>query len=211
MTFTELFQISVKELVRQKIPFVVGGVLIASIYRLEKRAMMSVQLIVDSEPKEMLFLEGLLLAKPFEMILPDSNLPRHVTPIDSISQVKKVLFLEVSEDPRLGLEIVFHNLPWIPEAIERAQYNRLDFGFALLPALTVEDIIVAKLYSSTQSSDRYLDLDDLQNIFQANHDLDLGYITNQINKLSLGFHKSLWEYAPEGLRRIGRSTGKHFL
>jgi hypothetical protein len=91
--------------------------------------------------------------------------------------------------------------------LERSKNNQLEFGFGQIPTMSVEDIIIAKLYAATYGESRHQDLDDVQNILRAKPDLDLAYLTNQLNKFSLDFPKSLWEDASEGLRRIGRQAG----
>jgi len=207
VTFTDLLQKATKALQDRGIPFAVGGILVASVYRKEKRAMNNLALLVNAAPKDISFLTDIFPGELSETLLPDSAVIHGVKAVRSLATVKNVLVINVDSKVNLGLEIVFSTFPWFKEAFERAQYNRIDFGFGSIPSLTVEDVIIAKLYSSTVAEDRYLDRDDVQNILQAKHELDLAYLTKQINKFSLEFPKSLWEDASEGLRRIGRSTG----
>lgn len=83
------------------------------------------------------------------------------------------------------IDILLPELPWIPEAIERAQHNRLDLGFAKVPVITPEDLILAKCYAVKNSPDRFQDLDDLKEIFQNKSDLDLEYLRERLIKLEL--------------------------
>jgi hypothetical protein len=51
-----------------------------------------------------------------------------------------VLGREDNQGTFVGIDFLLPVLPWIPLAVERAQANCLDFGFALLPTITLEDL-----------------------------------------------------------------------
>jgi len=208
VTFSELLKTAAARLQEQKIPFVVGGTLVASIYRLEKRAMNHVSLLVDCRAQDLSFFSGLFPEPYTEFQLPDSNPIDGFKTLKSISDATGVLVLGANKQKNLRLELVMPSFPWFSDAFSRAQYNCLDFSFATLPTMTVEDIIIAKLYSATVGEHRYLDLDDVLSILRAAHPLDLSYLTNSFNRLKLDFPRSLWSDAPEGLRRIARSASK---
>lgn len=85
----------------------------------------------------------------------------------------------------VGIDFLLPVLPWIPGAVLRAQSNLLDFGFAKLPTITVEDLLVAKLYAFQGTPSRVTDLDDIRSILQAQTGIDMSYIRSQMTLLSL--------------------------
>ncbi|MBL7662468.1 nucleotidyl transferase AbiEii/AbiGii toxin family protein [bacterium] len=92
--------------------------------------------------------------------------------------------------------------PWFENALERAKDNLLNYGFAKLPTITIEDIIVAKLFSLAIEPSRFSDLDDLKSIFLANHNLDLAYLSGQCESLALIVPREISSFAPKALKRF---------
>lgn len=91
------------------------------------------------------------------------------------------------------IDILLPILPWVEDAVERAQYNKINLGFALVPVITPEDLIIAKSYSFQNSNDRFQDLDDMKEIFETVKDIDWNYVDNKLAE----FHLSI----PELLQR----------
>ena len=70
--------------------------------------------------------------------------------------------------------------------------------------LNVEDVIIAKLYSVNNDATRFKDLDDLQSIFLAEHELDLDYLCGQMQKLHLKVPRQIKDIAPRVLGVISK-------
>ncbi|MCB0358101.1 MAG: nucleotidyl transferase AbiEii/AbiGii toxin family protein [Bdellovibrionales bacterium] len=102
------------------------------------------------------------------------------------------------------IDFLLPAFPWAAPAVERAQQNRIDFGFGRLPTMTPEDVIVAKTFALAIDRSRFRDLDDLQAIFRAENELDLVYLVEQFERLSLALPEALHEEAPAALRRVSR-------
>lgn len=103
----------------------------------------------------------------------------------------------------IGLDFILPSMPWFESALQRAELNRIDFGLSQkIPSLTVEDVIVSKLFALKNKPQRFSDLDDLQSIFAAKHDLDLPYILDVMMKLELTIPRVLKEFAPKVLCQI---------
>jgi hypothetical protein len=83
------------------------------------------------------------------------------------------------------IDILLPDLPWVRKAVERAQHNRLNLGFAAVPVITPEDLIIAKCYSLRNSPDRFQDLDDLKEILMSVEDLDRDYLEISLQALGL--------------------------
>ncbi|MCC6933199.1 MAG: hypothetical protein IT292_08095 [Deltaproteobacteria bacterium] len=107
-----------------------------------------------------------------------------------------------------GVDILLSTIPWVPEAVRRAQNNLLDFGFGPIPAITVEDIIMAKFVSLANASGRDKDVDDLKSIFKATKDIDLKYLIGQMTKLEVGVPPAVNKTAPEILLKVSRDIKK---
>lgn len=80
----------------------------------------------------------------------------------------------------VGIDFLLPVLPWIRPAVQRAQANLLDFGFAKLPTVTVEDLFVAKLFALQGTPERHADLDDLTSMARARPAFDEPYFRAQL-------------------------------
>ncbi len=65
------------------------------------------------------------------------------------------------------LDFILPSLPWVTEAVHRAQVNLIDFGFGEIPTITPEDLILAKAYALTVSPNRVTDKDDIDSILKG--------------------------------------------
>ncbi len=92
------------------------------------------------------------------------------------------------------VDILLPELPWIPEAVKRAQYNLVDLGFAEVPVITPEDLILAKSYALHNSPDRFQDLDDLKEIMTNIKDLDFDYVRERLRVLQLKIPAAVRKY-----------------
>ena len=97
------------------------------------------------------------------------------------------------------IDILLPELPWVAPAIGRAQYNKLNLGFAIVPVITPEDLIVAKCYALNNAPDRFQDLDDLKDLFQSVRDIDVDYIRRHLGELKLSVPDAVQKYAPARL------------
>jgi hypothetical protein len=107
-----------------------------------------------------------------------------------------------------GLDILLPAIPWVPDAVRRAQNNRIDYGFGATPTITIEDVIVAKLAALRAFPSRWKDLDDLTSIFSTRSELDLVYLTGQMRRFDLVLPEALRGAAPDLLARTSREVEK---
>ena len=110
----------------------------------------------------------------------------------------------ITSEPRDGelagiLDILLPDIPWVQEAVERAQSNLIDLGFAMVPVITPEDLIVAKCLSARNAPDRFQDLDDLKQLFRDVKDLDFDYLRRRLHELSLVIPEAIRPFAPTSL------------
>ena len=98
------------------------------------------------------------------------------------------------------IDILLPTLPWVEEAIERAQANKIDLGFADVPVITPEDLVVAKCYALKDNPQRFQDLDDLKEIFESVDLLDLDYVDDALSRHRLKIPEVLGRSIPKRLR-----------
>jgi hypothetical protein len=98
-------------------------------------------------------------------------------------------------DYEATIDILLPNLPWVENAIERGSNHKIDFKFSVVPTITIEDLILAKLFALSIEPDRFQDIDDLKSIFLHNKKMDFSYLVSEMKNLKLEIPKVLHEYA----------------
>jgi hypothetical protein len=175
---------AIEELERNHISYALAGGLVASLYRKDPRATADIDfaiLSVDVKKAEAT-LKALSLNVHF---LRKANLEGG--PAFAIKRQNTPVFILCgrSEIEEIGVDLILANMPWVNEALERAQSNLINFGKISVPCITVEDLIISKLYSVNNQATRFMDLDDLKSIFESKSELDWGYLNHQIKKFNL--------------------------
>ena len=105
-----------------------------------------------------------------------------------------------------GVDLLLCGFPWVEDAARRAQGHEVDFGFGPVPVLTLEDDLLAKLWALQASPLRAKDLDDLQSIIDANHDLDIAYLAGQIGRLKIVIPPQAEPLLPESILQLSRDA-----
>ena len=74
----------------------------------------------------------------------------------------------------LGVDFLVPEMPWVKEAVTRAQTNLMEIGLPYtVPILTPEDLIISKLFAYRDKKTRYKNLDDLRELLPAKESLDI--------------------------------------
>ncbi len=215
MDLIGFFKEVVKALKASGADYALAGGLVASIYRKNERTTNDLDFLIFSGKKTQAVassmirsfeLEPHIIRKAFLSGGPMFAIKRNdTTPYIIAGRAKK-------DEKKIGLDFILPEMPWFEEAIERAKFNELDFGFGPIPCLTKEDVIISKLYSLQNDRSRFNDLDDLKSIFQAGLDIDIPYICGQMQKLQLVTPDSLKDFAPRSLlltsKRVRRASRK---
>lgn len=117
---------------------------------------------------------------------------------------QRALCMVTSEPPASELtglvDILLPEVPWVLDAVGRAQDNLIDLGFAKVPVITAEDLILAKCYAVRNSPDRFQDLDDLKQLFKDVQDLDTDYLRRRLVELKQTIPEHIKQFAPDVLR-----------
>jgi len=169
---------------KDQIPFALAGGLVASLYRKEPRATADIDfaILTEDAKKAEACLRALGLKVQF---LRKANLEGG--PAFAIKRQNTPIFILCgrSSNEEIGVDLILSNMPWVEGALERSHANPIDFGFGAIPCITIEDLVLAKLYSVRNQSTRFMDLDDLKSIFESKNDLDWSYLNYQIKILNL--------------------------
>lgn len=116
---------------------------------------------------------------------------------------ERALCMVTSEPPGSELtglvDILLPEVPWVLDAVGRAQDNLIDLGFAKVPVITPEDLILAKCYAVRNSPDRFQDLDDLKQLFKDVRDLDTDYLRRRLVELKLTIPDQIKQFVPDVL------------
>lgn len=127
-----------------------------------------------------------------------------VIPLGKGEKARKAACM-VTSQPEEGevaglVDILLPELPWVPAAVARAQHNIIDLGFAHVPVITPEDLIVAKCFAVRNAPDRFQDLDDLKELLTHVKDLDIDYTRRTLQIHGLAIPEPVQKFAPASLR-----------
>ena len=109
------------------------------------------------------------------------------------------------DDEKIGLDILLPEMPWVPEAVDRAQKNVVSIARGLaVPVLIIEDVIISKLIAYNSKSTRVKDIEDLQAVLQNNKELNNSLIADEIKKYGLKIPKILQPHFHHTVLRVER-------
>ena len=181
MTPLSALKAAVNEFEKRPLNYCLIGGHAASLYRRSERLTKDVDFALLTEPyerarqcaEEVITAIGLTPAIGF---FPDHTNRSH-----------KGVVKMITSTPTAGsftgiIDVLLPVMPWVADAVQRAQFNRIDLIFAHVPIITPEDLIIAKAYALNNASDRFQDLDDIKEIFGAKLELDLSYIRMKLEK-----------------------------
>lgn len=173
----------------------------ASLYRAQERLTRDVDFAVlaDPESESQAQAEAIITSiglKPIAGFIPLTASEQERPSICMISSSP------AKNESRSVLDILLPALPWLSHAVRRAQHNKIDFGFAMVPVITPEDLMLAKCYALNNAPERFQDLDDIKEIFESVTDMDLDYLCRRMRELRLVIPEPVKKYAPPLLRKL---------
>ncbi|HMO17970.1 MAG TPA: nucleotidyl transferase AbiEii/AbiGii toxin family protein [Oligoflexia bacterium] len=186
MSLTNSLQHVLIQLQNKSIRFALAGGLVANLYRNEARFTNDIDFAIIQDLEDLILLEDILktLNLEFGQITEGDlkNIPfrrkREKSKLQMIIGRSKV------DKSALGIDFLLSTIPWVEEAVLRAQANIVDYLDFKIPALTLEDMIIAKLYA-LQNTTRFKDLDDLEQFLSYNQDIDYVYLSGRMTRYNL--------------------------
>jgi hypothetical protein len=189
--------------------FAVAGGFAAGLYRLEPRLTMDVDLVIlaaaDGVETAMDVIEALGLKARIARKADLAGGPLFA--IRRGNTKPCIVVGRPADNPQgEGVDLLLCGFPWVEDAARRAQGHEVDFGFGPVPVLTLEDVLLAKLWALQASPLRAKDLDDLQSIIEANHDLDIAYLAGQIGRLKIVIPPQAEPFLPKSILLLSRDA-----
>ena len=207
MDFKKFFKQVTDLLKKEKVRFALAGGMVTSLYRKTERLTKDLDFLIVSEThtqkKATHIIESLGLSPT---LIRKADLEGG--PLFAIKRKSSEPYMIVGraegDSSKIGLDFILPSMPWFASALPRAEQNKVDFGFGSIPCMTVEDILIAKFLSVKNDSRRFTDLDDIKSIFEANHPLDLAYLSGQMQKLNLTVPRQIQDLAPKALSVLSK-------
>ena len=207
MSLETLFRSAVEELRARDLLLAVAGGFAADLYRHETRLTMDVDIGILTEADAVATAISVIESLGLEAgIVRQADLAGG--PPFAVRQQRTapcvVVGRPAGEPTAPGVDILLPALAWTPEAIRRAQVNDVDFGFGPVPTLTLEDVLVAKLFALQASPVRAKDLDDLQSICRKQHEIDMPYLAGQVRRFQIRVARHAAPFLPDWIVRLTR-------
>ncbi len=195
LTPLKVLQLAAKALETLDCTYCLVGGHAASLYRQKERLTIDVDfaLVSDSPGQSRQVAEECMKRLGLEMAV-------GFIPVSDKEDKRKSICLissKPSEDELTGLlDILLPELPWVEQAVERAQHNVFTLGFGEVPVITPEDLIIAKCYSVRNNPERFQDLDDLKELLIGDIHLDWDYLRGALARYKLSLPEQLQKYSP---------------
>lgn len=211
MSLDDIFRSAVSVLQTRGISFAVAGGLAADLYRSEPRLTMDVDLTISTEVSAELTAVSIIEELGLQAgVVRKADLDGG--PVFAIRRGNTQPCIIVGRTPGTpsgpGVDILLPAIPWVLDAIGRAQANRVDFGFGAVPVLTLEDVMIAKLYALRATPPRAKDIDDLQSIFSSGQEWDAAYIDGQMRRFEITIPRSVAPFLPDRILKLSRSIAR---
>lgn len=207
-----LFQKCIEALRRHNVTFALGGGLAANVYRNETRDTHDVDVVLIAEDSAQELGEEIL--KELDLSVGEvTEAQLKGGPLFAIrnrSARVQILVGRVPNDKnKPGVDIILPAMPWAKVAVERAQSNQRDLGLAKpIPVLTIEDLVISKLFAFRDKATRLKDLDDLKAILSNRPTLDNDYLAQRIKEYSLPIPEAIQQYCHYKVLRVARKLSK---
>ena len=211
MSLEALFKAAVAELRKRDVLFAVAGGFAAALYRDQPRLTLDVDLGIAAESAALETAVSVV-----ESIGLQAGIVREADlvggPLFAIRQGNTAPCIVVGRTPGEpsgnGVDILLPAIPWMADAIGRAQPNGVDFGFGTVPILTLEDVIISKLFALRAVPIRAKDLDDLQSVFAAGHGIDRAYLSGQMRRFGIAVPPAAKAFLSRWIVAIARGNAR---
>lgn len=198
----------------RNIKFALAGGIIADRYRKEPRATDDIDFVVSIKESELETGREIISSLGYNpavvtdlMLKGDTRFRRKAK--KSIPQ----MLVGRREKSPYGVDLLLLSLPWAEKALDRAACNLIDFGAGPIPCLTMEDVVISKLYALKNSSTRRYktsDIPDVALILENNPVIDINYLLDCMTELELVLPGAIEKEAHFRLTRLSRKNRKKF-
>jgi hypothetical protein len=212
MNLSEFFKKVVDEFDAKEISYALAGGMLASVYRKAPRSTMDLDFLIFTKKDHLKISQDLIKGLGLNSyILRKADLeggPMFAIKKKSTPPMIVAGRAANNQAPQMGLDLILPEVPWSEGVVERAQFNKIDFGFGGIPCLTVEDFIISKFYSFNNQSTRFMDLDDLKSVFESDIRLDNLYLCSRVIELKLKIPEVLNPFIPKEILTLIKKQQK---
>lgn len=209
MNLVELFSGACAALRAKQVRFAVAGGFAAVLYRAEDRLTNDIDLLIFAYDKEIEIAEEILHALQLDKVQTARIAELEGGPLFAIKSGSTAPAVLIGRNSKMtagpGVDFILPTVPWVRAALDRAEDNLVDFGFGPVPTMTVEDVIIAKLYA-LKGTNRPKDADDLLSIFATGRALDMSYLYSQMLLLKVALPRTLRDNAPKLLQTVSKDV-----
>ena len=212
-TLVDLTKRTCQKLSDTGIDFALAGGIAADIYRGETRATEDLDLLVEISAKDVDLAKELVDSLGFTpSIVTEAQLQGNTRFARRAKRSTPQIVVGRAENKPYGVDFLLLSMPWAQTAMERSKSNQINIpSIGLIPCLTVEDLIISKLFAlKNNSSRRYRksDIPDVVLMFEHNSNLDIPYLSNALQELELVLPKIIEQETNYILARISRKNRK---
>lgn len=204
MNLTDLFKRSLDELRSLECTFAVGGGFAADLYRKQERGTGDIDFLFIAE--EPIADRGREILQKLGFKVGEARL-HNLTRSPQMNKKNQPIYILVGrtdDENEPGVDLLLPSFPWFEKALARAQSNLVDFGFGPTPTMTVEDILLAKMFAK-----RLKDVDDIISIFERQLSLDLEYLAGEMERLKFVVPDDAIVVTPKALKILTRRRKKN--
>jgi hypothetical protein len=212
-TLADLTKQVCETLWKQQVQFALAGGIPADLYRGEPRATDDIDILVAIDEKNVNRARDIILSLGYIPAVATEPMLKGDTRFRGKRKrgTPQIVVGRDKEKP-YGVDLLLLSFPWARDALERSQHNLIDIaGIGQVPCMTVEDMIISKLFAIKNNSLRRYkksDIPDIALMLENNPDVDLNYLSNAMENLELILPKGVEQDAPLLLSRISRGIRK---
>ena len=199
MKLQKLLEKACRRLEKETKAYALCGGLAANLYRPEPRFTGDIDFVISTGGGELSFAKSFikdfgLSPRPIRL----GELSRSPMMGKKSTPYVVVIGRDPEDDTKPGLDFLLPANKWVPKALKRASEHRISYGFAEVPVLSVEDVLLAKIFA-VKDSRRAKDVDDVESIFAGSEELDLKYLCAELDRHRLSLPRDLEKNAPKAI------------
>ena len=205
----ELTKLICDKLQKENINFAIAGGICADIYRGEPRATDDIDILVAIDEENISQAKNIIKDLGYTATVVTESMLKGDTRFRRKSKkgTPQIVVGRDKEKP-YGVDFLLMSFPWAKNALERSQNNLIGIrDIGQIPCLTVEDMIISKLFAIKNSPTRRYkksDIPDIALMLENNVNVDFEYLSNAMESLELLLPKGVEQEAHYSLARVSK-------
>ena len=121
---------------------------------------------------------------------------------------ERVVIGRKSGPASIGVDILLESNVWVPNAVTRAQDNRLEVYGIAVPVIPLEDLLLAKFLAAEKRGQKKQDVMDIKELFSSKREIDLMYLGGEMRRHGITVPRLTEQDVPKGLLDVSREIKK---